>query len=148
MAHQPLPIHTLPVTIDAAEVCRLLGYPADREPPPRVAALIEPLLAEARRQARGRGVWTKLPVASASELGLEPVDALALAVGLVTVGPAIEERASACVAQGEETAALILDFEGKVQVARAPIDRIRHNCTSHPGIAGLIRPQGLDLGNG
>ncbi len=112
-------VHTLPVSIHIDEVRRLLGYPADRKPSPPVAALLEPVLAEARRRARGRGLFERLPPSRAGALGLEPVEARALAVGLVTVGAAIEERASELVARGEDTAALILDAAGSAAAEEA-----------------------------
>ncbi|MFN7940721.1 MAG: hypothetical protein U0X73_03935 [Thermoanaerobaculia bacterium] len=101
-----------PLTLPRADVLHFLGYPAGREPRPRIADALEEFLAVARRLVRGRGVWTTLPPQSAPEVGLEPLAATGLAIGLVTAGGAIVEAASARLARGDATGALLLDACG------------------------------------
>lgn len=105
------------------DVLHFLGYPAGREPQPRVAALIDECLAEARGLVFGRGVWTTLAVEEAADVGLAPIAASGLVIGLVTAGAAIVETASERMARGDATGALVLDACGSAAAEEAA-DRI------------------------
>ncbi len=105
------------------EVLRLLGYPQGRLPSRPIAQLLEAALAEARELARPRGAWLRLPVERAPSLGLEPIEAEALLIGLVTAGAEIERRASQYLGAGHETMALLLDATGSA-LAEAAADAL------------------------
>ena len=107
------------VEIRADEVRRLLGYPAGAALPGRSEAAIEAAIAEARRLADGRGAHLALAPERAGELGLPPVSAEALAIGVATVGDAIERRASELMALGEPASALALDAAGSAAADEA-----------------------------
>ena len=106
-----------------ADVLHFLGYPDGHEPRPRIADLLDECLAEARGLVRGRGVWTTLDPNEASAIGLEPVAASGLVIGLVTAGAAIVAAASARMERGDATGALLLDACGSAAAEEAA-DRI------------------------
>lgn len=118
-AAPPAEVLDLPVSIDPAEVRRWLGYPEGRRPPARIEALLERLLEEARRLVAARGAFALLDGARAPALGLDAAAGDGLLVGLVTVGPALEARASELLDRGEATAALVLDAAGTAAVEEA-----------------------------
>lgn len=105
------------------EVLHFLGYPDGEEPRPRIADLLDECLAEARGLVRGRGVWTTLDPYEAPAIGLEPIAASGLVIGLVTAGPAIVAAASARLERGDATGALLLDACGSAAAEEAA-DRI------------------------
>ncbi len=107
------------LTLARADVLHFLGYPPGREPSPRIADALVGCLAEARRLARGRGVWTTLATHEAPEVGLEPIPASGLVIGLATAGGAIEEAASTRLARGDATGALLLDGCGSAAAEEA-----------------------------
>jgi hypothetical protein len=113
----------LAVSIDRDEVIRLLGYPPDRPLPARLAALLEEALAAARRLVRARGAFARLAPERAAEVGLQPVAATELVVGLVTVGAEVEAAAEEATRRGEPTRALLLDTAGSAAAEEAA-DRI------------------------
>ena len=82
------------LSLPREDVLHFLGYPEGRAPQPRVAALIDECLAAARGLVHGRGVWTTLAVEDAVEVGLAPIAANGLVIGLVTAGAAIVAAAS------------------------------------------------------
>jgi hypothetical protein len=110
---------SLPVTIERDEVEHFLGYPEGRKPFGRIAGLLGDMIREARRLARPRGTYEMLPVARAAELGLEPIDARRLVVGLVTIGDGIESRATELLRAGAVTEGLLLDAAGSAAVEEA-----------------------------
>ena len=109
----------LPVSIDREEVVRLMGYPAGHPLPPRLAALLDDSLGTARGLAHGRGTFARLGPDRAPDVGLRPVAASALIVGLVTVGDEIEACAAEASRRGEPTRALILDCAGSAAAEEA-----------------------------
>lgn len=109
----------LEVAIGREEVLHFLGYPEDRKPFGRIAGLLGDMIREARRLVRPRGVFEMLPVDRAAELGLEPVDAVRLIVGLVTIGGGLEARSTEMLRRGEVTEALLLDAAGSAAVEEA-----------------------------
>lgn len=111
------------LSLPREDVLHFLGYPRGREPQPRVAALLDDCLCEARRLVHGHGLWTTLPVEDAAAVGLDPVAASGLVIGLVTAGAAIVEAASARMARSDATAALVLDACGSAAAEEAA-DRI------------------------
>ena len=108
-----------PVALPRSDVLHFLGYPAGREPQPRIAALLDECLQEARRLVRGRAVWTTLSADEAPEIGLAPLPASGLVIGLATAGAAIVEAASERIARGDSTAALLLDACGSAAAEEA-----------------------------
>lgn len=107
------------LTLPREDVLHFLGYPEGREPQPRIAALLADCLHEARSLVQGRAVWTTLPVEEAAEVGLAPLPASGLVIGLVTAGAEIVAAASARMARGEATAALVLDACGSAAAEEA-----------------------------
>jgi len=105
--------------IEREELWHFLGYPAGREPPERVATLARELLEDARALTAARGAFMHLPVERAAEVGLEPIDAEALVIGLVTAGGGIEARARELVDAGEMTRGLIMDAAGSAAAEEA-----------------------------
>jgi hypothetical protein len=111
------------LSVARADVLHFLGYPEGHEPRPRIADLLDECLAEARGLVRGRGVWTTLDPDEAPAIGLEPVAAKGLVIGLVTAGAAIVAAASARMERGDATGALLLDACGSAAAEEAA-DRI------------------------
>jgi hypothetical protein len=100
-------------------VLRCLGYPEGRDPPPQVAARLETALEEARTLTRACGTWCAWPPTRAAEVGLAPIAARGLALGLVTLGPALEARIAALQAAGHGGEALLLDACGSAAAEEA-----------------------------
>jgi hypothetical protein len=113
------PVVVLAPPVDRAAVLRCLDYPPGREPPARVAALLDDVLVEARALVQARGAWLALAPARAGGVGLVPIEAQGLAVGLVTLGPALEARVAALQAAGSLTRALLLDACGSAAAEEA-----------------------------
>ena len=84
---------------------------------------MESFLDEALRVARhlvhARGVFMHFPVERATELDLEPVDAVALVVGIVSIGEEIETRVGELMRLGAATRSLFLDAAGSAAVEEA-----------------------------
>lgn len=109
----------LALTIERAELLHFLGYPEGHEPPARIASLLDSTLAEARARVRARGAWALLDLAKAGSIGLEPIDASGLVIGLVTIGDDVERRASELIRAGAATEALLMDAAGSAAVEEA-----------------------------
>ncbi len=109
----------IPVGIADADVLHFLGYPEGRRPPPQIEALLEASLKDARTCVAGRGSFLIVDPTDAPRVGLEPMDASALILGLVTVGGAIEARASELLGVGEATRALLIDAAGSAAAEEA-----------------------------
>lgn len=124
------------LTLARADVLQFLGYPPGREPRPLTAALLDECLAEARPLATGRGVWRTLAAAEAADVGLEPVAASGLVLGLVTAGGALEAAASARMERGDATGALILDACGSAAAEEAADRLSAAIVTALGGVAG------------
>jgi hypothetical protein len=116
-------ITDLPQTIPMAEVRRLLGYPPAHAIPERVQSLLVTLLAESSSLLEPRGAFVRfaLPDAVAVQLPLPgPANSLAgFALGLVTIGPRLEKRATAALSAGDAVEALLLDAIGSAAVEAA-----------------------------
>jgi hypothetical protein len=112
-------VENLLVHIKLDEVHRFLGYPAGRTPPRRIATMIAPLLEEAHRAIKAKGLALELPAERAVELGLELREAASLSVGMVTLGGALEARSGELLRRGETTAALILEAMGSAAAEEA-----------------------------
>lgn len=134
-------VASLPLTIRRRDVLHFLEYPDGQEPTARVAALLAAALPVARQLARATGCYRHLPVTEAREIGLRPVDADGLVVGLVTIGAGIEARASELGQRGEVTRALLFDAIGSAAVEEAA-DRLGAH------VAGVWRGSLADGGNG
>lgn len=125
------------LTLPREDVLHFLGYPEGREPQPRIAALLADCLHEARSLVQGRAVWTTLPVEEAAEVGLAPLPASGLVIGLVTAGAEIVAAASARMARGEATAALVLDACGSAAAEEAADRSSAAILASIGGLGGL-----------
>jgi hypothetical protein len=112
----PIP---LPVTIRHEDVLHFLGYPPGRHPPERIERRIRPLLEEARELVDARGAYRHLPLEAAQDVGLEPMEASGLVIGLTTAGKRIEDRATERADGGDATAALLLDAMGSAAAEEA-----------------------------
>ncbi len=144
------PVHRLetPLTLERSDVLHFLGYPRGREPQARVAAKLDECLTRARGLVRGHGVWRTLSVDEACEVGLTPVPASGLVIGLVTAGAAIVEAASDRMAVGDATSALIFDACGSAAAEEAA-DRLSAAIIAHLGdVGGIASVDGVDNGGG
>jgi len=106
----------LPVTIRRGDVLHFLGYPEGQLPADRIERLIDDTIREARRFAAPRGVFLSHPVDRSSEIGLEPIEASGLVIGLVTIGYDLERHVNDLVSIGAPTRALLLDAAGSAAV--------------------------------
>ena len=109
----------IPVGIASADVLHFLGYPEGHRPPPQIESLLEASLHDARARAVGRGAFVVVDPTDAPRVGLETMDASALVLGVVTVGGAIEARASELLEAGEATRALLVDAAGSAAAEEA-----------------------------
>lgn len=112
-------VRPLEVAIYRSEVQHFLEYPPEHEPSRRIQQLLDELLPQARTLCEARGCYVHLPVNRASELGLEPIDADGLVIGLVTVGAGIEARAAELSSSHQVTRALVLDAAGSAAAEEA-----------------------------
>ncbi len=106
-------------TVERAEVLHFLGYPPVQEPGGRIRALLDRMLIEARQLVRARGSFVELPVGRAADVGLEPIDAAGLVIGLVTIGRDIERRVAELLEAKAPTESLLLDAAGSAAVEEA-----------------------------
>lgn len=109
----------LPVTIRIADVLHCLGYPEGHLPSDRTRRYVQELMGEARGLIEPRGAYQDLPLSESRDVGLEPIPANGLVIGIVTVGHRIEERVTELAAAEQSTAALILDAMGSAAVEEA-----------------------------
>jgi len=109
---EPAALLSLEVPIARSELMRFAGYPEAHEPAQRLGTIADEVLAEARQLSCAQGCYRQLGTAQASLLGLAPIDAEALVIGLVTAGTAIERRAAALMASGDITRGLFMDAAG------------------------------------
>jgi len=109
----------LPVTIRRGDVLHFLGYPEGQVPAERVERLMDDTIREARRLISPRGLFLPYPVESAGEIGLEPIEASGLVIGLVTIGYDLERHVNDLVSIGAPTRALLLDAAGSAAVEEA-----------------------------
>ena len=117
--------HVLPldVSIRREDVLHFLGYPRERPPALRMQSLLDAAIDEANGLVRARGVFRELRVAASSEIGLRVEKAEGLAIGLVTVGPGLEDRVSRLMRAGDMTRALMIDASGSA-AAETAADRL------------------------
>lgn len=121
----------LDVALPREAVLSFLDYPAAHAPPPRISSLVDELLAEARALVHARGCVTELEPAAAGRVGLRPLAADGLVLGLVTIGAKLEARVSELARAGEATRALLLDAAGSAAAEEAA-DRLSALCAAGP----------------
>lgn len=109
----------LAVTIRRRDVLHFLGYPPGRQPAGPIGRRLDVLRDEARGLAEPRGAYRRLPVEESAAVGLEPMSAAALVIGLVTAGSRIEAAVAERVDRGEATDAMLLDAMGSVAAEEA-----------------------------
>ena len=112
-------VRRFPVAVRREEVIHFLGYPEGKSLPLRFEPILAETIAEARALAEPRGALARFSVEEARAVGLEPIEASGLILGLVTVGRGIERAASAWAVRGEATRALFLDAAGSAAVEEA-----------------------------
>ena len=112
---------SLAVPLLRENVLHFLGYRGRGRPASRTEEALESALEEARRLIVPRGVRWIVPAESANALGLERGAGLAaeVALGLVTIGPALESRVSELLGRGEDLRALLLDAAGSAAAEEA-----------------------------
>ena len=126
----PSSVDDLPLLLPLAEVWRYLSYPEGQTPPERTEERIARELETARRWMRARGLYRVDPPEEAALIGLPPiVDAArddpldsrpaAVALGLVTIGPVLEEMVRHRLAADDALGALILDAIGSAAAEEA-----------------------------
>jgi cobalamin-dependent methionine synthase I len=133
-------ITNLPPTIPVAEVRRLLGYPPGHAVPERVQSLLDALFAETASLLEPRGALESFALSDAVAVRLPlpgaEVSLSGFGLGLVTIGPRLEERTSAALHAGEAAEALLLDAIGSA-AAEAAADSLGSLVrASHP-VPGL-----------
>ena len=126
----------LPVAIRRPEVLHFLGYGARARPGARIEAALETALEEARALAAPLGVWCAVSADRVGPLGLEPCPGCELAAGLVTIGPALEQRITRLLADGETTRALLLDAAGSAAAEEAAAELERRILAARGAEAG------------
>lgn len=109
----------LPVAIRRGDVLHFLGYPEGQAPAERIDRLMDDTIRVARHLVSPRGLFLRHPVSRAGELGLEPMEASGLVIGLVTIGSELDRQVDALVAMGAPTRALLLDAAGSAAVEEA-----------------------------
>ena len=114
----PSLLHLAP-PVERGSVLRCLDYPPDREPPARIADLLEEAMTAARGLVLARGAWRVLEPSDCGSVGLAPIEARGLVVGLVTLGSALEARVAELQAAGALTRALLLDACGSAAAEEA-----------------------------
>jgi len=112
----------LHIDVSPSEVRRGLGYPRRREPSAVVAERLEALWPAAQALLRPRGAWRRL-TESEARLAAVPRPGPGVAIGLCTIGPALETEASTRGEAGEALDALILDAIGSA-AAEASADAL------------------------
>jgi hypothetical protein len=116
-------ITDLPSTIPEEEVHRLLGYPPGHTIPERVQSLLTALLTEAPSLLEPRGASECFALSDAALVQLPLPGARSalsgFALGLVTIGPRLEERTTAALEAGETIEALLLDAIGSAAAEAA-----------------------------
>lgn len=128
----------LPVAIRQEEVRRLLGYPARRGAMASIESRLRGALTDARRLVRARGLFQRLAAEDAPSVGLEPIAAESLVIGLVTIGEELETRVGELLAAGAITEALLLDAAGSAAAEEAA-DRLGAVvCGDDPEAAGHV----------
>jgi len=110
------------VRVSRDEVLRDLGYPRSSPARERSAARLEVLRAEAEALLAPRGAFRLVPLATAERAGV-PRPTPQTAVGLVTIGPRLEERVTRLQTRGALVEALLLDAFGSA-AAEAAADRL------------------------
>jgi hypothetical protein len=119
----PTVVAPFPLSLGREQVLHFLDYPVGHAPPERIERLLEQVLPEARALAEPRGAFVRVAASDAPALGLEPVDAAELALGLGTAGASIEARVSELSAAGDLTRAVLLDAAGSA-AAEEVADRL------------------------
>lgn len=132
-------VHELSVSIRREDVLHFLGYPTGQSPASRIGVLVEGTILEARRLASARGTFVRHPVERSRGLGLEPLEATALVIGLVTVGAELDRAVDGLVAEGEPTRALLLDAAGSAAAEEAA-DRLSAVAAGTETMAGASSP--------
>lgn len=152
MQPAPDPAGDAPIPLDVAvaeqDVRRSLGYPEGRLPAPRTSRRIQELLAAAPAWVRAAGVYRVLPAEEAAALGMnghEPHGGRQIVLGLVTLGPALDDEIARRLDADDATGALLLEAIGSAGaeqaaerlcalVTRARVDL--SGCRVSPGYAG------------
>lgn len=101
------------------ELTAFLDYPAGREAPARIRRLFPAIIEEAAGIVDARGIAGRFAPGDAIQLGLEPVEAESLVLGIVTIGPELEARVSALAKRGEVVRGVLLDAAGSAAVEQA-----------------------------
>jgi hypothetical protein len=109
----------LGIELRREDVLHFLGYGGRGVPGPRIEEALGLAIEEARPLAVPRGVHGVHPPGCAGPLGLEIRPGGRLALGLVTIGDALERQVTSLLAQGEATRALLLDAAGSAAAEEA-----------------------------
>ena len=132
----------LEVPLRREDALHFLGYRGQGAPAARTESALDAALAEARDLVAPRGVHRIVPRECAAVLELPVQSGPCIALGLVTIGPALERRVSELLARGEDTRALLLDAAGSAAAEEAAdeLERRIHvaagSCAPGEGAAG------------
>jgi hypothetical protein len=108
----------LALEVARREVLRYLGYPRARQPAPHVASRLDALWPAAMALVAARGAARVVDGVDADAAGM-PRASERVALGLVTIGPELEEEARRRGAAGEPLDELILDAFGSAAAEAA-----------------------------
>ncbi|MBN1946844.1 MAG: hypothetical protein JW797_14315 [Bradymonadales bacterium] len=114
----------LAIQLSLKEVRRYLGYRRQSSPNRRVAERLDALWEQAEQLVQPRGGWRIISGDQARSTGM-PRPSEQVGIGLVTIGPALEEEVGRCNDRGDLLDGLILDAYGSAaaEAAADALDR-------------------------
>ncbi|HVN77200.1 MAG TPA: vitamin B12 dependent-methionine synthase activation domain-containing protein [Thermoanaerobaculaceae bacterium] len=132
----PAPVvRDLRIEVSPEEAARYLGYPRGRHRPARGATRLAELMPRALSLLRPRGAYALVSRAQAAAAGM-PDPAARVGVAAVTIGSALEDEVSRCVATNAVLDALVLDSIGSA-AAEAAADELNLELCSIASSEGL-----------
>jgi hypothetical protein len=136
----PLLEPALTIDVSKREVLRNLGYPRSQPPSPQVEHILDELWPEALALVAPRGIYRLLDAATASAAAIpEPTETVA--VGLCTIGPALETQGERLSQQNKLLEGFIMDAFGSAAI-EATVDALNaHLCIIAHTMGFGLRPR-------
>jgi hypothetical protein len=132
----PAVVLDLDIDLNPEEASRYLGYPQGRDHPARGAKRLEELLPKALPLIKPRGAYAVVSGDETAAIEM-PEPAERVGVGVVTIGRALEDTISQCIASNALLDALVLDSIGSA-AAEAAADALNLELCS------VARSEGLE----
>lgn len=136
----------LPIRLEPEDLLRYMGYKGGRRPSSRVEARMSELWPGILRGLRPRGAFRIVTGKEAAAAGM-PGPAEKVGLGLVTIGPALEDEARKSGEEGAPLDALILDAAGSA-AAEAAADALNAELCKEAGRRGLYVAHRVSPGYG